>query len=959
MLFPNKIKTFALAILLPASIPYLHADTNLPDAKTEQVAPEAMSTLQVTRLTAENFDMVITMVFDTQSKQGQPLMDALTPILGIIAPIKDLPDTATDAEIFQAMEILKQAALYLTNLTEKDAANMSPFEPSIPAITQVSADDLQKADAALQSAIGMLFKKLEESYQDAWGTMMVQLRNQLNQLDGILQTIFKNIEKSNLVNKDDIKTEIKELRNTLTVIRKELTGTQPNPQLIIDIMQVNKVIITYLQDAQKNKFKKWNMVDLAGEFANLQQRTKDTDQPQMIDDMLAQIAQNAGALRQLETDAEKIDLTFTNKAARFIGEKIIDPTLKYDLITWTVGGVATIGLATYILYYFDNVFFTNPDSKFRDAVGFPRHNKGRATTASPEYMVAAFKESPEQFQEFLNSISKQDRREYIKYLEAELNKQKSSYVRGWLPLAELDEFIYSLKAGEAATGLILLSAATYAATQIIKYNGQEWSKKAYVWFEKLKGGSFAKNAEKYDEILGSSITFDDIIGMEYEKELVYPHLKYIKDPERWDANDQTPPTGILLTGPTRTGKTFFAKAICGELHKQNPDKTIRFFSINGREIKEMGIERIMQMAKLFAPCVLFIDEIDLLGLQRDKDKALLADFLSALSGIADKDPKKQVIVIGTTNKPENIDTAMLQSGRLALEIRFKHPTLKERAEYITKRLEKFGIEPKIFDINIDKLAKETHGKSFEDLKLLLDMAFIHIGIKGSVISQDILEWSLDAQVRKIVTDSREIAQDEQELLAAHYAGQVLSHLLLNLDEKLAKVTTKPIVTKVKEEAGFEQFYYKDDHKKQTGLEHGALFTYYEHDSLDIKAQSTKEISKKAKTLLAGRIAERILTQNASGFFGAKKNAAYNMIKSIVADGIDLKSLSKTEQNKLGDEAHALLKQYEQEMEQLLNDNLDSLKALANALQNKQTLSINEIMAIIEPKQEIAPIAVAA
>lgn len=960
MLFPNKIKSLALSVLLLVSIPHLHADTNSPDVNNEQVAQAPMSTLQITKLMAENFDMVISMVFDTQSKQGQPLVDALTPLLNTIAPIKDLPETASDVEIYQAMEILKQAALYLNDLIEKEASKMDEFNPSIPAVTQVTQDDMKKADAALQNAFGILFKKLEESYQDSWATMLMHVRNQLNQLDGILQTIFKNIStKSNLVNKDDVKNEIKDLRNTLTQIRKELVSAQPNPQLVLSILQVNKVIISYLQDAQKSKFRQWKMVDLAGELL----RNQDADQPQMLDDIFANIAMTNGALRQLEKDAEKIDLTFVNKTARFIGDKVIDPVLKYDLVTWGIAGGTTLGLAIYIAYYFDNTFFTNPDSVFRQLFGVRNHATGKQIAMPTEKLIPAILKiagidpttvTEDQLKAVAESLDLGDYRRAELFLDAALNQTKRKLTQPLIPISKFDEFIADHKTGTAATGVFLFGAATWAYTQILKRNGSDWAKNIYVWFEKLKGGSYAKSAEKYDEILGSSITFDDIIGMEYEKQLVYPHLKYIKDPERWDANEQTPPTGILLTGPTRTGKTFFAKAICGELHKQNPDKTIRFFSITAHDIKAEGIDNIMRLAKLFAPCVLFIDEIDLLGLQRDKDKTLLADFLAAMSGIADKDPKKQVIVIGTTNKPENMDEALRQSGRLALEIRFKYPTLKERTDYITKRLEKFAIDPEIFEIDINKLAKETHGKSFEDIKLMLDMAFIHIGIKGSVISQDILEWSLDAQLRRIVDiDSKEVAQDEQQLLSAHYAGQVLSHLLLDLDEKIAKVTTRQVVTKVKEEIGLEQFY-KDDHKKQTGLEHGAIFTYFEHDSLDIKSQSTQEITKKAKTLLAGRIAERLLTNNASGFFGWKKNTAYNMIKSIAADGIDLKTLSKTELNKVGDDAHAMLKKFEQEIEQLLTDNVDSLKALANALQKKHTLTINQIIEIVtEPKVAVA------
>lgn len=956
MLFPNKIKTIALAILLPVSIPQLRADTNPSDINQEQVAQAPLNPAEMVRLMANDFDMFISMVVDTHaSKLGQPLMNGITSVMSTIEPLKSLPDTANNIQIYQAMDMLKQAAIHLDNLITKDISKIDDFNPSMSTPDQVSTDDLQKQDAELQNALGNLFKKLEESYQDALGTMLMHVRSQLNQLDGILQTIFKNIDKSNLANKNDVKDEIKNLRNMLAEIRKELAGAQPKPQLILSILQVNKVIIKYLQDAQKNKFRQWTMVDLAGELL----RNQDADQPQMLDDIFGQIAQSNIALRQLETDAEKIDLTFTNKAARFIGDNIIDPVLKYDLITWTIGGAATIGLATYILYYFDNTFFTDSDSNFRKIFGFPNHFAGKAITASPEYLAASFKDNPEKFQEFLNAISKQDRKAFIDYLEGMLNEQKKSVQPGIIPVAKFDDFINAHKSGAAATGIILFGAATYAYTRILKDNGAIWSKKIYVWFEKLKGGSFAKNAEKYDEILGTSITFDDIIGMEYEKQLVYPHLKYIKDPERWDANEQTPPTGILLTGPTRTGKTFFAKAICGELHKQNPDKSIRFITINGHDIKDMGIERILHLAKAFAPCVVFIDEIDLLALQRDKDKQLLQDFLSAMSGVMDKDPKRQVIMIATTNKPENMDTALLQSGRLALEVRFKYPSLSERINYISKRLEKFGIDPQIFEINVEKLGKETHGKSFEDIKLMLDMAFIHIGIKGAVISQDILEWSLDAQLRRIIDiDNREVAQDEQELLAAHYAGQTLSHLLLNLDEKIAKVTTHQIVTKVTEEIGLEQFY-KDGHKKQSGLDYGALFTYYEHDSLDIKNQSVNEITKKAKTLLAGRIAERILTQNASGFFGWKKNTAYNMIKSIVADGVDLKSLSKAELNKVSDETHAMIKKFEQEIEQLLKDNMDSLKALAQALKAKRTLTINQIMDLIAPKQNAAPLAIAA
>ena len=112
-----------------------------------------------------------------------------------------------------------------------------------------------------------------------------------------------------------------------------------------------------------------------------------------------------------------------------------------------------------------------------------------------------------------------------------------------------------------------------------------------------------------------------------------------------------------------------------------------------------------------------------------------------------------------------------------------------------------------------------------------------------------------------------------------------------MEEQIAKVTIHQVVVKVKEESVYDQYYQQT---KQTGLEQGALFTYLPNDTLDIKNQD--EMLKKAKTLLGARVAERIVTNSCSTAYGWKKNSAFNMIKTIVADGIDLKSLSKNGQN---------------------------------------------------------------
>lgn len=380
--------------------------------------------------------------------------------------------------------------------------------------------------------------------------------------------------------------------------------------------------------------------------------------------------------------------------------------------------------------------------------------------------------------------------------------------------------------------------------------------------------------------------------------------------------------------------------------------------MDAHDFKDKPIQYWMAFAKLFAPCVLFIDEIDLLNLQRTGDRTLLADFLQAMSGIANKDPKKQVIIIGTTNKPENLDTALVQPGRLALEIRFEYPTFAERKLFITKRLNKFAIDPAAFDIDVDSLAHQTQDRSFEDIKMMLDSAFIHIGIQGQTISQDTLEWALDNKLRKIVdVETKEVSEQEKRLLAAHYAGQALTHILLDMDEKVAKITTRQVVVKVKEESVYEQYYAQ---QKQTGLEQGALFTYLEQDTYDVK--SHQELAKKAKTLLAARVAERIVTNNCSTLFGWKKNSAFNMIKTLVTDGVDFQSLSKGAQDTISDTVQEKLKEFEDEMHALLMEHKDVLIALTNALQIKQTLTFHEIMAIVNTvhaSQEVSAMPVVA
>lgn len=921
--------------LISLSIAHLKADTNTlvsQENETQELTAEQakelahnLATQQAKehknpfvdecRACAEYLDMIIRQLVSININQGMRLAKPLEPVLGYCNTIKQLPVTASAQELYQALSLLNECTTYIVKAIEDSTGKIEEFLPLNMSKDNLNTQDFEEISKKLETNFNALLQKAREVNQDFIGTLLMHVCDQLNQLDRILQTINNNVDNSSIVNKKDIKKEIMALRNDLRQVQKEVASAGSDPDAIKGAFQYNKAVLTYLADAQAHKYRKWSLIDLATAF-----KRSRLDDDISLGELYIDIMMTNGALAQLEKNAEKIDLSMVNRTARFVSDYIVDPLQRYSLDTYSMMAVAA---GFYGAYYFDDYFFTDQNSLFRRIIKFRNHSLGK-TAFGPI-------ENPKM---------------------PHLDPHNPNFNKPIGLLGSVEGFIYDQYHSITPLGAGLCFLIANQLKSEWKDKKPKIIKKMGVWFDKLKGGAIAKNAEKYDFVI-SSITFDDIIGLEYEKSLIYPHLKYIKDPERWDANGLTPPTGILLTGPTRAGKTFFAKAICGEIHRQNPDKQIRFVSIDVHDIKADGINTWMGVAKMLAPCVLFIDEIDLLGLQRSQDKSLLSDFLQALSGITEKDPKRQVIVVGTTNKPENIDTALIQSGRFALEIRFKYPNLKERKEFILKRLEKFAIDPEVFEIDVDKLARETHEKSFEDIKLMMDTAFIQVGIKGQIISQDILESALDVQLRRVIDiDTKQISETEKRLIAAHYAGQTLAHILLNMEEKIAKATIRQAVVKVKEESVWNQYDNKD-HQKQIGLDHGAVFTYFEHDSYDIKNEA--ENIKKAKTFLGARIAERILTNNCSIHFGWKKNAAYNLIKAIVADGIDIKATSESRQNAICDETDARLREYEKEIEVLLREHKDALAAIAQELYAKQTLTIDQINHIIEKieKQELA------
>lgn len=511
-------------------------------------------------------------------------------------------------------------------------------------------------------------------------------------------------------------------------------------------------------------------------------------------------------------------------------------------------------------------------------------------------------------------------------------------------LGNIEHWVDQSKQGKTAVGLGLVgitSALAYFAWDDIK----SWSRKQFAsTYNYLRGGSTNLQEEDSDHRVEPRYNFDDAIGQEHIKKDLNVIVKYIEDPERFDRRNLIPQGGILFQGDTRTGKSFMAECLAGEikkmLKKNNRTEEVKFFVISADIINSKGIKYILDLARRESPCIIFLDEIDLLRLQRDRDSALLSEFLSVMSGCFDGNANKMVIMMAATNKPSNMDDALRQHGRFGKIYHFDYPNFAERKRAITKKLESLALDAHSFDI--EKLAHETEKRSFEDIDAMLTEALIKSNLHGEVLTQELLEKSLDAELRKIV-DEMPLSEPEQELIATHIAGQALIMNLIPSHEKLAMATIKKYLPRLYEDQVSDKFYFAP----QQMVDFGKVFTYRENDHFNYHSQPHK--INQCKFLLAGNIAEKLLLGSCSySYHPEEKQQAFNIMKGIVYEGIRAEDLSKQMNNKLLDDIYRKLSAIEDEVADLLFAHKDALATLAKKLKEKQTLKQVDIVEILAP-----------
>jgi cell division protease FtsH len=286
----------------------------------------------------------------------------------------------------------------------------------------------------------------------------------------------------------------------------------------------------------------------------------------------------------------------------------------------------------------------------------------------------------------------------------------------------------------------------------------------------------------------SSVTWDEVAGLDEAKEELQEVVDFLRDPKRFERLGARVPKGILLHGPPGTGKTLAAKAVANasgaRFYAQSASAFVEMFAGLGAA----RIRKLFEEARKNAPSIVFIDELDAVGqarsghsFNREQDQTL-NQLLVELDGFG---PRDQVVVMGASNRLQDLDAALLRPGRFDRQILVQPPDLKGRAEIL--RVHTRG-KPLALDVDLDAVAKQTAGLTGADLSNICNEAAIAAGRKDrTVISHADFEYAMDRvlaglQQRRVMTDK------EKRILAYHEAGHALMAHLMNSSSPVQKVT---------------------------------------------------------------------------------------------------------------------------------------------------------------------------
>ena len=471
---------------------------------------------------------------------------------------------------------------------------------------------------------------------------------------------------------------------------------------------------------------------------------------------------------------------------------------------------------------------------------------------------------------------------------------------------------------------------------------------------KLGGGnmmSFGKSNAKVYIAAQTGKTFKDVAGQDEAKEALQEIVNYLHNPARYKAIGAVMPKGVLLVGPPGTGKTLLAKAVAGEAK-------VPFFSISGSEFIEMfvgmGAARVRDLFKQAqekAPCIVFIDEIDAIGKKRDNGafgsnderEQTLNQLLSEMDGF---DGSKGVIILAATNRPEVLDKALLRPGRFDRRVPVELPDLQGREAILKVHSHDVKMDPQV---DFHTIALATSGASGAELANIVNEAALRAVRAGrkSVTEAD-LEESIEVVIAGYQKKNSILTDKEKCIVAYHEIGHALVAAKQSNSAPVQKITIIPRTS-------------------------GALGYTMQVDEGNHYLMSKEELENKIATLTGGRAAEEVvfrsITTGASNDIEqATKLARAMLTRYGMSDEFDMVALETVNNQYLGgDTSLACSAQTQREIDQkvvelvktqhekairILTDNRAKLDELAQYLYQKETITGEEFMEILnrEPAQ---------
>ena len=481
--------------------------------------------------------------------------------------------------------------------------------------------------------------------------------------------------------------------------------------------------------------------------------------------------------------------------------------------------------------------------------------------------------------------------------------------------------------------------------------GQYMSRKM---MEKMGGGgnsmmfNMGKSNAKVYVKSAEGIKFDDVAGEDEAKENLTEVVNYLHDPSKYQEIGASMPKGILLVGPPGTGKTMLAKAVAGEAN-------VPFFSMSGSEFVEMfvgmgasKVRDLFKQAKEKAPCIVFIDEIDAIGQKRsggqyggnDEREQTLNQLLTEMDGF---EGNNGVIILAATNRPESLDPALTRPGRFDRRVPVELPDLKGREAILQVHAKKIKVAE---DVDFNKIARMASGASGAELANIVNEAALRAVRDGRrFATQADLEESIEVVIAGYQKKNAIMTDEEKKIVSYHEIGHALVAAMQTHSAPVQKITIVPRTS-------------------------GALGYTMQVEEGNHYLMSKTEMENKIATLTGGRAAEEVVFHSVTTGASNDIEQATKLVRAMItrygmSDDFDMVALETVNNQYLGGDASLacsaetqtkidqrvveLVKKQHEKAVNILTENRAKLDELAQYLYEKETITGEEFMKIVNEK----------